>query len=296
MEFLQNIGIDQFADIGFGILVAGICLKTLFTDKNALNRQREIWKEEFHQLESSLKELITEASDASEIFDKKIARRQNEIKVLLEKTEKSIKQINIQDLQNSASQKNGTQTLSESLEVTEKVDPPWALEIPIQVEESIKKTQKGASLRYKTLSCLGNISNNATEPKLTLKDEIQIEKEEQEKADTFIFQQTSIVDPVSFKIAKRLLLEGKELHIVARKLELPVSEIRHLDTLLREQAQKKNQPLPKVLAEKEIRRVRGIVRDPLEKSDETNLVSSNSHSLNKKKEAEHIQNKSGELF
>jgi hypothetical protein len=296
MEFLQNISIDQFADIGFGLLVAGICLKTLFTDKNALNKQREVWREELHQLESSLKELITEASDASEIFDKKIQRRQNEIKALLEKTENSIKQINLQDLQNSSPSKNGTQTLAETLEVIEKVDPPWALEIPKNIEESLKKSEKGASLRYKTLSSMGKISNTTIESKDSLKNQIEIEKEEQEKADNFIFQQTSIVDPVAFRIAKRLLLEGKELHIVARKLELPVSEIRHLDTLLREQAQKENQPLPKVLAEKEIRRVRGIVRDPLEKTKETKFVPSNSSSSDQNTKTENIENEPADLF
>jgi hypothetical protein len=35
------------------------------------------------------------------------------------------------------------------------------------------------------------------------------------------------------RIAKRLLLSGKEIHIVARKLELPVSEIRRIEILLR---------------------------------------------------------------
>ena len=47
------------------------------------------------------------------------------------------------------------------------------------------------------------------------------------------FDKTSIMDKTTYLIARRLLLEGKELHVVARKLELPVSEIRLLDRLIR---------------------------------------------------------------
>jgi hypothetical protein len=30
MDFIHNIHLDQLVDIGFGLLVAGICIKTLF--------------------------------------------------------------------------------------------------------------------------------------------------------------------------------------------------------------------------------------------------------------------------
>ena len=49
------------------------------------------------------------------------------------------------------------------------------------------------------------------------------------------FQGTSIMDQATYRIARRLLLAGKELHIVARKVDLPVSEIRLLDRLIREE-------------------------------------------------------------
>ncbi|HQH27543.1 MAG TPA: hypothetical protein PLP17_09130 [Oligoflexia bacterium] len=50
------------------------------------------------------------------------------------------------------------------------------------------------------------------------------------------FSRTSIIDPATFHIARRLLKEGKEIHVVARKLELPVSEIRSLERMLRQEA------------------------------------------------------------
>ena len=45
------------------------------------------------------------------------------------------------------------------------------------------------------------------------------------------------MDKTAYKIARRLLAAGAEIHVVARKLDLPVSEIRLLDRLMREQRQ-----------------------------------------------------------
>nr|MBP9838682.1 hypothetical protein [Pseudomonadota bacterium] len=43
----------------------------------------------------------------------------------------------------------------------------------------------------------------------------------------------SILDPVTLKVAKRLLSQGQEIHRVARKLELPISQVRELDRMMR---------------------------------------------------------------
>ena len=80
-----------------------------------------------------------------------------------------------------------------------------------------------------------NLSLPATAPKQpkTLQEEIELIRSDPLEGKAFIH--TSIVDPTTYRIARRLLLEGKEIHVVARKLDLPVSEIRELDRLLREQ-------------------------------------------------------------
>jgi hypothetical protein len=58
----------------------------------------------------------------------------------------------------------------------------------------------------------------------------------QEIAEQETFQQMSIMDPTAYKIARRLLAGGTEIHVVARKLELPLSEVRLLDRLMRQEA------------------------------------------------------------
>jgi len=52
------------------------------------------------------------------------------------------------------------------------------------------------------------------------------------------FKQLNIMDPTAYRIARRLLASGGEIHVVARKLDLPVSEVRLLDRLMREETTK----------------------------------------------------------
>jgi hypothetical protein len=46
-----------------------------------------------------------------------------------------------------------------------------------------------------------------------------------------------MTDPIAYRIARRLLSQGIEIHVVARKLDLPVSEIRMLDRLMLDEAE-----------------------------------------------------------
>lgn len=41
------------------------------------------------------------------------------------------------------------------------------------------------------------------------------------------------VEPAAFRVAKRLLSSGQEIHVVARKLEMSSADIRHIDRMLR---------------------------------------------------------------
>ncbi len=82
---------------------------------------------------------------------------------------------------------------------------------------------------------------SASMPTTFSREAIELEKseeelEEDERLSQQTFEQTSIMDVVTYRIARRLLTAGKELHIVARKVDLPVSEIRLLDQLMREEA------------------------------------------------------------
>lgn len=81
---------------------------------------------------------------------------------------------------------------------------------------------------------------SATPPRFASDSGLIISSEEEELDEDEIlaqqtFEQTSIMDLVTYRIARRLLDSGKELHVVARKVDMPVSEIRLLDNLMRQE-------------------------------------------------------------
>ena len=71
------------------------------------------------------------------------------------------------------------------------------------------------------------------EDRESLAESIELVRAGTPESDTY--NKTSIVDPVTYRIARRLLRGGKEIHVVARKIELPVSEVRLLDKLMRQE-------------------------------------------------------------
>jgi hypothetical protein len=288
---LAGFGIQQFVDIGFGLIVIGICIKTLFTDRDRLSKERSRWKEELAELQHSLQSLIAEAADASQVFDKRIQRRTSELDSLIRRAERTVAEA--KTVAKSVAN-NRTKTVSEhfteeegddlddqnATSIIENFDPPWAQMVD-DTPDSFSSLSPERN-KYSSKASKAPVSNDRANvvketakakvdvrtPALTpLQKQIEMQSE-QDVIDEKIFRQTSIVDPVAFRIAKRLLLEGKELHVVARKLELPVSEVRHLEMLLRQEAQKVNQPLPAAMAEREIAKVRGVVRDPIERKNE----------------------------
>lgn len=270
---LLNITWPQIADIGFGLLVAGICLRTLLTDKDSLLKQRALWKHELTELEKSLQTLIMEATESSQVFDTRIQRRQRELQELLDKAEARIATItntsenfkmipvdrksNTRHSTNTASNtargnNNNIYEDEDSWTISERGERRLSQEIEVLEDKSTRSQSSQAQLQQR-------IERQRIATKQA-KEEAKIQEEKEAEEDLEIFKHTSIVDPIVFRIAKRLLLEGKELHVVARKLELPVSEIRHLDGLLREQAVNRAKELPKAFKEKELGTVRSVIR------------------------------------
>ena len=89
----------------------------------------------------------------------------------------------------------------------------------------------------------------------TLATQLEAAEALQDEVERETYEQLSIVDPTAYRIARRLLAAGKEIHVVARKLDLPVSEVRLLDRLMRHE-RKDFVPL-----EEEEVQVRHIVRE-----------------------------------
>ena len=249
-----NIDWQQIADIGFLLLVTGISLRSLLFDRDALQKQRAVWKKELIDLEGALRELISEATQASDAFDNKIQRRQRDLEAVLNSIEAKVASVT-----NSSGHFRMEQAVEEDM-----IDPPWAREeeLPRHLRARLESTTDNVytSDRVKaTQTAVPKSAKRVAErapARPTLKEAIEMEAVENDDA---IFQQTSIVDPAAFKIAKRLLLEGKEIHVISRKLDIPVSEIRHLEMLLRKTDLEESQA--SALKQKELLDVKKVIRD-----------------------------------
>ena len=282
MSELLNLGIDQYADIGFTLLIAGVCLRTLLFDREVNVKQRMLWKQELLEVEKSLKMLIDEATHASSIFDRQITEKQGNIQKLVNKAESLLKasisnaKINksksISSNQEESLYDEGSYDFPYSTSKTLKAqdsssDWTYGEEIPSHLVDAIEVADREEDPSYNKRNVPQK--NRKTMVREQLDKNMILKNEEKKKQelllDEKIFSQTSIVDPVAFRIAKRLLLEGKELHVIARKLEMPVSEIRHLETLIRQQAQEVQAELPETFKAKDIEQVKKVIRDPGER-------------------------------
>lgn len=271
---ILQMGLEQYADIGFTLVIGGVCLRTLLFDREVNVKQRAVWKQELRELEKSLRLLIDEASHASHQFDSQLSQKQIHIQKLLDKAETllktSISNATVSQGRKSnsdAQRRNAAQRdLSSRQELRSDYDlDDWTYGERIYTEDTqgndfiFEEEQQGSYTRNKRQHTKKDQSILEAKKIEQMKNEER--KKQEALADEKIFAQTSIVDPVAYKIAKRLLLEGKELHVIARKLEMPVSEIRHLETLIRQQAQADQAELPETFRAKNIETVKKVIRD-----------------------------------
>lgn len=211
-------------DIGFVLFVVAICARSLRggTSSASTNNLTAAWKVELEQLTTSLRELVDEASASSRNLDRKLQQRKKELEsLLLELNQRSAAlQEDDDDLPNEtwrveprSKQAKGNERSSE------------------RYSEHVQKIEKALQKKKEQLQAKEAKKPLRNQLAATLASQIEVTNEKEEKE--FLNNPTSITDPVALSIAKRLLLAGKELHVIARKIEVPVSEIRALETYLR---------------------------------------------------------------
>ncbi|OVE80211.1 hypothetical protein BVY02_01035, partial [bacterium J17] len=127
--------------------------------------------------------------------------------------------------------------LEEALENTADTLAPGMSSSPNRVSQpAARRSSRDAKPERTTERKTASATQQKANLSKRLKEMASKELGDEETSSDPIYQQTAIVDPVAFKIAKRLLNSGKEIHVVARKLDLPVSEVRLLDSLLRQES------------------------------------------------------------
>lgn len=225
---MELLGFDQLLDISFVVLVTACCWLSLSASSNRGENKTREWKNELEQLRRSLELLINEAGTASRNLDKNLAQRQEQLTELLARIESSQRVAQAADLPPAQphlsqptvdSQSLNTQTSREAAaEAVQEFDPDtpnpsWERSEPRESTAS----DSAASLRQQIEVSKGN----------------DIESAKPQKREVIVKRKLSI-DPLAERVAKRLLLRGQEIHIVARKLDLSLSVVRVLDKELRE--------------------------------------------------------------
>lgn len=223
---------SNLIDIGFTVFTTAICIK--FLTQQTIDNERAIshWRKELRGLEQTIRALITEATTANNSLDRTLVKRKSDLEKLLHKLEKVENKLDqTEELPNESWRRKEEDVRLEHL----------AEEDPIELSFLAEDTRDSVSLSTKHSSSLNTNSRRAVSAKTAPQAKTQTTKNLREQIETRkpnIKQEqisTSILEPVTLKVAKRMLAQGKEIHVVAKKLDLSVSQIRVLDRMLREQ-------------------------------------------------------------
>ncbi len=255
---VEHLHLQSLVDIGFVCLVTLACARSIFQNSDLAESKRRHWRAELNALQHALGSLIAEAGAASNNLDRRLLQRKRELEQLLERMNgieavpaagperpgrrRPASSIPAEDLPNktweqptkslhragfAAEAKNSTPSVSAA--------DADSFSLGTSLDSLIKDRDDTVTLSAAAIQ--NNIKNRKSaniSAANSLLNEIEILRSDPVEGEAF--SRTSIIDPATFHIARRLLKEGKEIHVVARKLELPVSEIRSLERMLRQEA------------------------------------------------------------
>ncbi len=263
-----ELDIQGLLDIGLLLLLAFGAFQFFSTRRGTVSDgSRAIWKQELQTLEESLRELIGEAGAASRNLDRNLLQRKRELENLLKELDSSEQRLSSSPASNATAEDLPNDTWAESTAAPVKETPRKQAKTPppaatgygaggipkkpkpakeVSPQDALQSIVSSAGgtmalsqqvtrevLRQQAQKRGANDKEHAASQELADKMAEANERVELDESERLTFESTSIMDPVTYKIARRLLTSGKEIHIVARKLELPVSEIRLLDRLIR---------------------------------------------------------------
>ncbi len=201
--------VQQVVDIGFVLTVMAVCFQMLFASGDRSQRRSQRWQQELRFLEGTLRELIGEASAAGNNLNRNLLKRKEELGILIQQLDQ-------------AKAKAGEPEFPNPSWVQPKQARPAA--------EPIELVQQAAQVDDQVTIRVAQTARPAPRPKTDLLTQIEVMKS---KAPISMGFSGSAGDQTVYRIAERLLRAGQEIHVVARKLEVPVSEIRLIEAQMR---------------------------------------------------------------
>jgi hypothetical protein len=211
-----SINAAQLADTGFVLFVVFTCGYSLFANKEERAGKSKKWMQELTVLQETIRELIGEASSASSQLDRTLQRRKLELEKLLTKIDAS-PQYSPDFPNDSWAERPAPQRPQQQQRyVEERAASPRPAQQQTRVQP---KPQAPTQRRPVPLSQQSELAR-------------RIEVFLDDKKPTRMAAEESS-DPAAYKIARRLLESGKEIHVVAKKVGLPIEEIRVLDSMVK---------------------------------------------------------------
>lgn len=260
----SQINISQIVDLGFIALVSFVCIRNIFSPSgdDAAKRAEGV-RADLRELESALRDLIGEAAAASGNLDRSLNRRKAELEALLRKIEsKQAANDDPAEIPAAPVRPHAAAARTYQAKAVEAGFPndSWvfddqteesAEEIAGSLRELIENSDDSVTLSHeferiaekREAEVRGRNTANRQAPTAKQKPEAkQISKgglgaalakrlaetkaEEQEYIPDFI-------EPGTFRVAKRLLMAGQEIHVVSRKLDMPLGDVRVIERLIR---------------------------------------------------------------
>lgn len=219
---------SNLIDIGFTVLTTVICIKFLTQQTFDSGKTIGYWRKELKGVEQTIRNLISEAMTVNNNLDKTLVKRKSDLEKLLHNLEKIENKLDqVEEFPNDSWRRKEEDLRLENIEQVNQTSPnSLAEDARDSISLSTKDSFSGSAKSKRTIF---------TKTAKSLCEQIEIKKPENIKQTSQTPRNTTVIDPVTLKVAKRMLAQGKEIHVVAKKLELSVSQIRVIDRLLREQ-------------------------------------------------------------
>lgn len=239
----NSIDFATLVDLGFVFLVAASALTALMRDTTSAEKRALRLSHELAGLETALRELIGEAAAASSSLDRNLLRRKQELEQLIVRCESIL------------AEKHSSEQVAETHTDPDFPNRSWIEERPKGVavkrksqtgtesywlEELATETQDTADLnrrhdynetRVAQREFVSAATANRRFTQQPLAREVEVVHHQEDRAERRFLEEFG--DSVPHKIARRLLLSGKEIDVVAKKLNMPLAEIRAIDTIIR---------------------------------------------------------------
>ena len=216
-----SINAEQLADTAFVLFVVFTCGYSLFANREQGAGKSKKWIQELALLQETIRELIGEASSASSHLDRTLQRRKLELEKLLSKIE--VSQSHSSEMPNASWEERPINTSSRAQHAER---PQERVASPRRTQTQTRNAPRLQPAPLRRPAPLTQDSELARRIEILLDDK---------KPSRMVAEESS--DPAAYKIARRLLESGKEIHIVAKKVGLPIEEIRVLDSMIKGEAE-----------------------------------------------------------